>query len=136
MLHFIFLHYQLNHLLKLVICDDWPRTDGTSPNFGCERTGTVLPLDTSMTLTDSAMCKQKCEEAMMETGEIRNDTGCCWLKSGEGCSLKERSKAIHGGTAIAMTCRKGKKKIRAVVNTNLSYHIYTYGKVKRIFLVF
>ena len=94
----------------------------------------MLPLDTSMTLTDSAMCKQKCEEAMMETGEIRNDTGCCWLKSGEGCSLKERSKAIHGGTAIAMTCRKGKKKIRAVVN--ISYHIYTYGKVKRIFLVF
>ena len=95
----------------------------------------MLPLDTSMTLTDSAMCKQKCEEAMMKTGEIRNDTGCCWLKSGEGCSLKERSKAIHGGTAIAMTCRKGKKKIRAVVNTNFSY-IYTYGKVKRIFLVF
>ena len=91
-----------------MICEDWPQTDGSTQNFGCDRTGTWLSLDKSFNLTDSTMCKQKCEEAMMATGERRYEAGCCYLKSGEGCSFKELSKAIKGGIAIAMTCRKGK----------------------------
>ena len=72
-----------------------------------------------MNYNDSSECGIICAERAKVGLAV---TGCCQLKSGAGCAWKLGSHAVAEGTGIAVTCKKGKHKIRGV-SINLSYNI-------------
>lgn len=72
-----------------------------------------------MNYNDSSECGKICAK---RAAEGLAATGCCQLKSGAGCAWKPGSHAVTEGTGIAVTCKKGKHKIRGV-SINLSYNI-------------
>ena len=62
-----------------------------------------------MNYNDSSECGIICAERAKGGLAV---TGCCQLKSGAGCAWKPGSHSVTEGTGIAVTCKKGKKKIR------------------------
>ena len=64
-----------------------------------------------MNYNDSSECGIICAERAKGGLAV---TGCCQLKSGAGCAWKPGSHAVTEGTGIAVTCKKGKNKIRSV----------------------
>ena len=102
--------------MTLARCDNWP----VSKTFGCAKTGEWTILNKSMNYNDSSQCVRECGEKA-RTG--KEAIGCCQLKPGVGCAWKPGSHAVTGGTGIAVTCKKGKKKIR-VFSIDLSQDIF------------